>query len=155
MTNTSNSKGKGWHLPAAIAAIAVVAVAALMGLKPAHAATSDAPQTISLPSGVVVTPLSAGNGQKPNAHSRVEVHYRGTFEDGREFDSSFRRGEPITFPLSGVIPCWTEGVQQMSVGQKAKLFCPSATAYGARGAGSSVPPNSDLYFEVHLLKVTN
>jgi FKBP-type peptidyl-prolyl cis-trans isomerase FkpA len=83
----------------------------------------------------------------------VKVHYRGTLQNGTEFDSSYKRGEPATFPLSGVIPCWTQGVQKLNVGEKAKLFCPSKTAYGARGAGGVIPPNSDLNFEVELLAI--
>jgi len=97
--------------------------------------------------------LKDGTGAAPAASDRVKVHYRGTFPDGREFDSSFKRGEPIEFPLSGVIPCWTEGVQRMKVGGKAKLTCPAAIAYGERGAGGVIPPNATLVFEVELLGV--
>jgi FKBP-type peptidyl-prolyl cis-trans isomerase FkpA len=82
------------------------------------------------------------------------VHYRGTFPDGKEFDSSYKRGEPIEFPLNGVIKCWTEGVQKMKVGGKAKLTCPASIAYGERGAGGGViPPNATLQFEVELLGI--
>jgi FKBP-type peptidyl-prolyl cis-trans isomerase FkpA len=82
------------------------------------------------------------------------VHYRGTFPDsGKEFDSSYSRGEPAEFPLKRVIPCWTEGVAMMKVGGKAKLTCPPAIAYGERGAPPAVPPNSTLVFEVELLGV--
>jgi FKBP-type peptidyl-prolyl cis-trans isomerase FkpA len=83
----------------------------------------------------------------------VTVHYKGTFPDGREFDSSYKRGQPIDFPLNRVITCWTEGVQRMKVGGKAKLTCPPEIAYGARGAGSAVPPNATLLFEVELLGI--
>ena len=84
----------------------------------------------------------------------MRVHYRGTFpESGKEFDSSIARGQPIEFPLTGVIPCWTEGVQKMKVGGKAKLTCPPAIAYGARGAGGVIPPNATLNFEVELLGI--
>jgi FKBP-type peptidyl-prolyl cis-trans isomerase FkpA len=83
----------------------------------------------------------------------VTVHYKGTFPDGREFDSSYKRGQPIDFPLNGVIPCWTEGVQRMKTGGKAKLTCASDIAYGARGAGGVIPPNATLVFEVELLGV--
>jgi FKBP-type peptidyl-prolyl cis-trans isomerase FkpA len=82
------------------------------------------------------------------------VHYRGTFPNGREFDSSHKRGEPASFPLNRVIKCWTEGVQRMKVGSKAKLTCPAAIAYGERGAGGGeIPPNSVLHFEVELLGI--
>ncbi len=81
------------------------------------------------------------------------MHYRGTFPDGREFDSSYKRNEAIEFPLTGVIKCWTEGVQKMKVGGKAKLTCPPSIAYGERGAGSAVPPNATLVFEVELLGI--
>jgi len=81
------------------------------------------------------------------------VHYRGTLPDGTEFDSSYARKEPTEFPLNGVIPCWTEGVQMMKVGGKARLTCPPEIAYGARGAGGVIPPNATLTFEVELLAV--
>jgi len=83
----------------------------------------------------------------------VRVHYRGTFPDGREFDSSYKRGQPAEFPLNRVIPCWTEGVQMMRPGGKARLICPPATAYGERGAGAAVPPNATLHFEIELISV--
>ena len=98
-------------------------------------------------------PRAAGNGAQPGPGSTVKVHYRGTLADGKEFDSSYKRGEPISFPLRGVIPCWTEGVQTMKVGGKARLVCPPATAYGARGAGGVIPPNATLTFEIELLDV--
>ena len=83
----------------------------------------------------------------------VRVHYQGTFPDGRVFDSSYKRGQPTEFPLNRVIPCWTEGVQRMKVGGKAKLTCPPDIAYGARGAGGVIPPNATLVFEIELLDV--
>ena len=103
--------------------------------------------------GLVYRATKEGTGASPAASDRVKVHYRGTFPDGKEFDSSFKRGEPIEFPLSGVIPCWTEGVAKMKEGGKAKLTCPPGIAYGARGAGAAVPPNATLNFEVELVKV--
>ncbi len=105
------------------------------------------------PTGLVYRATKEGAGASPAASDRVKVHYRGTFPDGREFDSSFKRGEPIEFPLNGVIPCWSEGVQKMKVGGKAKLTCPSAIAYGSRGAGGVIPPNATLVFEVELLGI--
>jgi FKBP-type peptidyl-prolyl cis-trans isomerase FkpA len=106
-----------------------------------------------LPSGVTVETIKEGKGDSPKASDKVKVHYRGTLENGTEFDSSYKRGEPITFPLSRVIPCWTEGVQKIKVGGKAKLTCPAQTAYGSRGVPGTIPPNSTLTFEVELLGI--
>jgi FKBP-type peptidyl-prolyl cis-trans isomerase FkpA len=109
---------------------------------------------VTTPSGLVYQSLKEGSGTSPTASDTVKVHYRGTFPDsGKEFDSSYKRGEPIEFPLSGVIPCWTEGVQKMKPGGKAKLVCPPNIAYGARGAGAVIPPNATLNFEVELISV--
>ncbi|MEO7338342.1 MAG: FKBP-type peptidyl-prolyl cis-trans isomerase [Caldimonas sp.] len=105
------------------------------------------------PSGLVYRVLKAGSGPNPVATDVVKVHYRGTFADGREFDSSYKRNEPAEFPLGGVIKCWTEGVQLMKVGGKAKLTCPAALAYGERGAGGVIPPNTPLQFEVELISI--
>jgi FKBP-type peptidyl-prolyl cis-trans isomerase FkpA len=104
-------------------------------------------------SGLVYQSLKEGSGASPAATDVVRVHYRGTFQDGREFDSSYKRGEPTEFPLNRVIPCWTEGVQKMKPGGKAKLTCPPAIAYGERGAGGVIPPNATLQFEIELLSV--
>ena len=104
--------------------------------------------------GLVYRSLKAGTGASPAASDTVKVHYRGTFPDGKEFDSSYKRGQPIEFPLGGVIKCWTEGVQRIKVGGKAKLTCPSEIAYGERGAGGVIPPNATLVFEVELLGIT-
>ena len=105
-----------------------------------------------LPSGVVVEHLTQGTGPQPKADDVVSVNYRGTLANGTEFDSSGKHGGPATFPLNRVIPCWTQGVQKIKVGGKAKLTCPAATAYGDRGVGA-IPPNSDLTFEVELLGI--
>jgi len=105
-------------------------------------------------SGLVFRSLQDGQGISPMATDKVRVHYRGTFPDGKEFDSSYKRNQSIEFPLNGVIPCWTEGVQLMKVGGKAKLTCPPAIAYGSRGAGGVIPPNATLQFEVELVAVT-
>ncbi|AMH43153.1 MAG: FKBP-type peptidyl-prolyl cis-trans isomerase [Pseudomonadota bacterium] len=110
--------------------------------------------TETLPSGVTVTELKAGTGAQPTAADTVTVNYRGTLADGTEFDSSYKRGTPASFPLGRVVPCWTQGLQKMKVGEKAKLVCPPATAYGDRGVGA-IPPNSTLTFEVELLKIGN
>lgn len=106
-------------------------------------------------SGLVYRSLKDGNGTTPLATDTVRVHYRGTFTDGKEFDSSHKRGEPASFPVGRVIKCWTEGLQLMKVGGKAKLTCPAAIAYGERGTpGGPIPPNSVLQFEVELLAVS-
>jgi len=105
------------------------------------------------PSGLVYRALREGSGASPSAADTVKVHYRGTLTDGTEFDSSYKRNAPAQFPLGGVIPCWTEGVQRMKVGGKAQLVCPAAIAYGARGAGGVIPPNATLKFEIELLEV--
>ncbi len=104
-------------------------------------------------SGLVYTSLKEGTGQQPAAADKVKVHYTGTFIDGKVFDSSVTRGQPIDFPLNGVIACWTEGVQKMKVGGKAKLVCPSAIAYGPSGRPPQIPGNAVLVFEVELLGV--
>ena len=105
-------------------------------------------------SGLVFRSLREGKGQNPAATDTVSVQYRGSFTDGREFDSSYSRGKPASFPLNRVIKCWTEGVQRMKVGGKAKLTCPSSIAYGERGGGGGqIPPNTTLQFEVELLGI--
>jgi FKBP-type peptidyl-prolyl cis-trans isomerase FkpA len=104
-------------------------------------------------SGLVFRSLQDGQGASPSAIDKVKVHYRGTVPDGKEFDSSYKRNQPIDFPLNAVIPCWTEGVQLMKVGGKAKLTCPPGIAYGARGAGGVIPPNATLQFEVELIAI--
>jgi len=105
-------------------------------------------------SGLVYKSLKDGSGASPKASDTVKVNYRGTFPDGKEFDSSYKRNKAIEFPLGNVIPCWTEGVQRMKVGGKAKLTCPAAIAYGSRGAGGgAIPPNATLLFEVELLAI--
>ena len=127
----------------ALMAIAAISVSTL-GL---------AANTETLPSGVVVTHIKPGQGDSPTADSTVRVNYRGTLPNGTEFDSSYKRNEPISFPLRAVIPCWTQGVQKMKVGGKARLTCPAATAYGARGVPGVIPPNTELSFEIELLGI--
>lgn len=129
--------------------LALAAVASMVG-----AAAHAQPAAVTLPSGLVYQSLKDGTGASPAATDTVRVHYRGTLPDsGKEFDSSYARGEPAEFPLNRVIPCWTEGVQKMKVGGKAKLVCPPAIAYGSRGAGGVIPPNATLNFEVELLGI--
>lgn len=104
-------------------------------------------------SGLQYEVLKMGDGEKPVATDKVKVHYRGTLLDGTEFDSSYKRGQPISFPLNGVIKGWTEGVQLMPVGSKFKFYIPSDLAYGANGAGAVITPDSTLVFEVELLAI--
>ena len=104
-------------------------------------------------SGLQYKVIKQGDGAKPKASDTVTVHYRGTLLDGSEFDSSHKRGQPATFPLNGVIPGWTEGVQLMSVGSTYVFYVPSQLAYGERGAGKQIGPNSTLIFEVELLEI--
>jgi FKBP-type peptidyl-prolyl cis-trans isomerase len=104
-------------------------------------------------SGLVYQELTAGTGESPKATDTVKVNYRGTLMNGTEFDSSYKRNQPATFPLSGVIKCWTEGVQLMKVGGKSKLVCPSDIAYGDRGSPPLIKPGSTLVFEVELLAI--
>ena len=104
-------------------------------------------------SGMVYRSLTEGQGASPKATDIVQVHYKGTFPDGKEFDSSYKRGQPTEFPLNRVIKCWTEGVQRMKVGGKAKLTCPPSLAYGEKGAGGVIPPNATLQFEVELISI--
>jgi len=104
-------------------------------------------------SGAVFISVTEGKGGSPNGADRVKVNYRGTLTDGREFDSSYKRNRPIEFRLDGVIKCWTEGVQMMKPGGKARLVCPSDTAYGDKGAGEMILPGAILQFEVELLEV--
>ena len=118
-------------------------------LSPALAA-----EPITTASGLVYTEVVAGTGAKPTQNDKVKVHYVGRFLDGREFDSSVARGEPMDLPLNRVIRCWTESVQLMKVGGKAKFYCPAALAYGERGAGGgAIPPNTPLTFEIELLGI--
>lgn len=104
-------------------------------------------------SGILITTMKEGSGASPKATDVVKVHYRGTLTDGKEFDSSYKRGEPAKFPLNRVIPCWTEGVQTMKVGGKVKLVCPSNMAYGSRGIPGTIPADATLVFEVELLEI--
>ena len=108
---------------------------------------------VVLPSGLQYTVLREGTGRKPKATDRVKCHYEGTLTDGTVFDSSYRRGEPATFPLNGVIAGWTEGVQLMAEGAKYRFFIPYNLAYGERGAGQSIPPFAALVFDVELISI--
>lgn len=104
-------------------------------------------------SGIVITTLKEGTGASPGSRETVKVHYRGVLENGKEFDSSYARGQSASFPLNRVIPCWTEALQTMKVGGKSRLLCPSALAYGSRGVPGTIPPDATLVFEVELLEI--
>jgi FKBP-type peptidyl-prolyl cis-trans isomerase FkpA len=134
-------------------AIGLLSMASAAAQNPVTTAAAKEPNAVSTASGMVYLSLKDGTGASPKASDTVKVHYRGTLPDGKEFDSSYKRNEAIEFPLSRVIPCWTEGVQLMKVGGKAKLTCPPATAYGDRGAGNVIPPKATLLFEVELLAI--
>lgn len=107
----------------------------------------------STDSGLQYEIIKEGNGPKPKLTDKVKAHYAGTLIDGTEFDSSFKRGQPSEFPVSGVIAGWTEALQMMSVGAKWKLYIPSNLAYGERGAGQMIGPNETLIFEVELVEI--
>ncbi len=117
------------------------------------AANAARPGVVSLPSGLQYEVMVEGNGKKPSAKDTVSCHYHGTLVNGTVFDSSVQRGEPAQFPVNGVIPGWVEALQLMPVGSKWKLFIPYELAYGASGAGQSIPPYSALIFEVELLDI--
>jgi len=132
-----------------IAAVADGELAASMEFLAEQAALDGARETDS---GIVIQQITAGDGAQPTADDVVEVHYHGTLRDGTVFDSSVDRGEPATFPLGQVIPCWTEGVQTMRVGGQSRLVCPPDLAYGS-SSPPGIPPNSALVFEVELLSI--
>lgn len=136
----------------AATALALYAAPALSQDDPLARAAAE-PGAVVSESGLVYLPLQEGKGASPAATDTVSVHYRGSFPDGREFDSSYKRGKPASFPLNRVIRCWTEGLQRMKVGGKARLTCPAALAYGERGARDVIPPNAVLKFEVELLGI--
>ncbi len=117
------------------------------------AANKDKEGVETLPSGLQYKIITEGTGPKPTASDTVVCNYRGTLIDGKEFDSSYKRGQPATFPVSGVIKGWTEALQLMPVGSKWQLFIPSDLAYGERGAGAEIGPNSTLIFEVELISI--
>lgn len=137
-------------------ALAVLLTLVVPGFAAANEAIDEAAReigAIKTASGMVYKSIREGNGDSPKHSSIVGVDYRGTLTNGREFDSSYKSKVITRFPLSGVIPCWTEGLQMMKVGGKAKIVCPPELAYGSRGAGRDVPPNATLIFEVELHNV--
>jgi FKBP-type peptidyl-prolyl cis-trans isomerase FkpA len=103
------------------------------------------------PSGIVIREITPGTGASPTANDVVKVHYEGKLIDGTVFDSSIKRGQPVEFPLTGVVPCWTEALQKMKKGEKAQIVCPASLAYGDRGASGQIPPGATLSFEVELI----
>ena len=111
------------------------------------------PNVITTESGLQYEVVTEGTGQKPSLDDTVKVHYKGTLVDGTEFDSSYKRDQPVEFPLRAVIPGWREGLQLMNVGAKYKLYIPSKIAYGEQGVPQVIPPNSLLTFEVELLEI--
>ena len=111
------------------------------------------PEVVTLPSGLQYQILTKGTGATPKATDKVSTHYRGTLIDGTEFDSSYSRGQPATFPVNGVIKGWTEALQLMTIGSKWKLFIPSELAYGERGSPPKIGPNATLIFEIELLGI--
>ena len=117
------------------------------------AANKSKESVVTLPSGLQYKILTEGTGPKPTASDSVVCNYRGTLIDGKEFDSSYQRGQPATFPVGQVIKGWTEALQLMPVGSKWQLFIPSELAYGSRGAGADIGPNSTLIFEVELISI--
>jgi FKBP-type peptidyl-prolyl cis-trans isomerase FkpA len=119
----------------------------------AETVTAEGQETITTKSGLQYTSLREGTGATPKPTDTVKVNYRGTLLNGREFDSSYKNGGPAEFQLSSVIKCWTEGLQMMKVGGKAKLGCPSNLAYGEEGVMGSIPRNAPLKFEVELLDI--
>jgi FKBP-type peptidyl-prolyl cis-trans isomerase FkpA len=153
-------KGFFMRLLPRLAALGLL-TASSIALLPAAWAQSDAALVASAKeanamvtnSGLVFRSVKDGTGASPTSTDTVKVHYRGSFPDGREFDSSYKRNEPTEFPLNRVIPCWTEGVQLMKIGGKAKLTCPASIAYGKRGAGGMIPPDATLVFEIELLAI--
>ncbi|HYW78748.1 MAG TPA: FKBP-type peptidyl-prolyl cis-trans isomerase [Thermoguttaceae bacterium] len=116
-------------------------------------ANGKRPGVVTLPSGLQYQVIEPGTGPMPTAQDTVKTHYRGTLLDGTEFDSSYSRGKPAEFPVGGVIAGWTEALQKMKVGAKWKLFIPSKLAYGERGAGADIGPNSTLIFDIELLEI--
>ena len=137
---------RSFHFTAGFLSAALLAGAVLL---PATAQARD----VKTATGIVINMLREGSGNAPRNTDTVKVHYRGTLADGTEFDSSYKRGQPASFPLNRVIPCWTEAVQTIKVGGKARLQCPPELAYGDRGVPGTIPPGATLTFEVELLDI--
>lgn len=139
---------------ASLLAVSSFAAIAATAAKPSAKTAASAPAaTTKTASGIEMTVITPGSGAFPKASDVVKVNYRGTLQNGQEFDSSYKRGQPAIFPLNRVIPCWTEGVQKIQVGGKTKLVCPSNLAYGPQGIPGTIPPDATLVFEVELLEI--
>ena len=121
--------------------------------KPYVEAAAKEKGAVKTASGLIYLPIKEGSGARPAATDRVKVNYRGTFVDGKEFDSSYAAGKPVELQLDKVIKCWSEGIQLMKAGGKARLICPPELAYGERGTGMVIPPNATLVFEIELVEV--
>ncbi len=138
-------------------AIAPILFVAVFGMACSESQTKQpkapAPSSEASPAQFQIAIVEEGDGPRPKATDTIRVHYHGTFPDGRVFDSSIERGQPFTVPLNRVIPCWTHGLQRVKVGSKVRLICPPEMAYGARGAGNTVPPNATLHFDVELIAI--
>lgn len=134
-------------------ALAVASTISLLLPLAVQAEDATAAKEVKTATGIGITMLKEGSGAQPKVTDTVKVHYRGTLADGKEFDSSYKRGQPTSFPLNRVIPCWTEGVQAIKVGGKAKLVCPPNVAYGSSGIPGAIPPSATLTFEVELLEI--
>ncbi len=136
-----------------MARVAAAAAEETMASEAFLAEAAAKPGAEKLESGLVYSEVTPGTGASPTASDTVKVHYHGTLRDGTVFDSSVDRGEPVEFPLNGVIPCWTEGVQKMKIGGKARLVCPASIAYGERGAPPKIKPGAALAFDVELIEI--
>lgn len=144
--------GGPWVLAIAVAVGSSVAVAQSADKDFEKKAASEKGAR-TLPSGLILKTLKAGKGEKPTAADKVTVNYEGSLTDGTVFDSSYQRGQPTSFPLGAVIPCWTEGVQQMKIGETARLVCPASIAYGERGHPPQIPGGATLVFKVELISI--
>lgn len=129
---------------------ALIAIATIASPSSVHAAS---PVAETLASGVTIERYRDGEGAPPTLTDTVRVHYQGTLSNGRQFDSSYSRGNPAEFPVNGVIPCWTEVLQLMKPGAATRVTCPPQSAYGDKGIPGTIPPNSTLSFVIELLEV--
>ena len=125
----------------------------LLSIATISCSQSDPAKGVTTASGLIYRELKAGTGASPTATDTVTVNYRGTLENGTEFDSSYKRNMPASFPLNQVIPCWTEGMQKMKVGGKSQLVCPAGIAYGAESRPPVIPGGATLTFEIELLGI--